>query len=159
NEKRPIARLTFPVRQYLCPSTVNHDDVFDVAIIGAGVVGAAIARALSQYRLRCILIEASADVGTGTSKANTAILHTGFDAKPATLEQRLVARGHALLPAYGREAGIPIERLGALLVAWDRDQLAALSTISESAARNGYTSTRHVSADALYAAEPHLGPG
>src|SRR5262249_57482956 len=74
---------------------------FDVAIIGAGVVGTAIARALSQYRLRCLLLDAAADVGTGTSKANTAILHTGFDAKPGTLEAQLVRRGFALLNDYG----------------------------------------------------------
>lgn len=60
--------------------------VYDVAIIGAGVVGSAIARELSRYSLRCVLLEASNDVGTGTSKANTAIWHTGFDAKPGTLE-------------------------------------------------------------------------
>ena len=88
------------------PPPTTH---FDVAIIGAGVVGAAIARELARYRLRCVLIEAAADVGTGTSKANTAILHTGFDAKPGTLEARLVRRGHALLSAYGPEVGIPIE--------------------------------------------------
>ena len=98
---------------------------YDVAVIGAGVVGAAIARELSQYRLRCVLLEAASDVGTGTSKANTAILHTGFDAKPGTLEARLVRRGYALLNAYGPTAGIPIEPIGALLVAWDAEQLAA----------------------------------
>src|SRR5262245_16128891 len=105
-------------------SNVGPHEIFDVAIIGAGVVGAAIARELSRYRGRCILIEAAADVGAGTSKANTALLHTGFDAKPGTLEARLVRRGHELLTAYGPEAGIPIERLGALLIAWDQEQLA-----------------------------------
>ena len=64
---------------------------FDVAVIGAGVVGAAVARALSAFDLRTVLIEAGPDVGTGTSKANTAILHTGFDAAPGSMEARLVA--------------------------------------------------------------------
>jgi len=133
--------------------------MFDVAVIGAGVVGAAIARELSRYQLRCVLLEAGSDVGTGTSKANTALLHTGFDAKPGTLEARLVRRGHQLLNTYGPEAGIPIEPIGALLVAWDAEQLAALPAIAETAARNGYSATRRVPADELYAAEPHLGPG
>ena len=75
---------------------LRSDDPYDVAVIGAGVVGAAIARELARLRLRTILVEASSDVGAGTSKANTAILHTGFDAKPGTLESRLVRRGHAL---------------------------------------------------------------
>jgi glycerol-3-phosphate dehydrogenase len=138
---------------------VNAHEIFDVAVIGAGVVGTAIARELSRYRLRCALIEAAADVGTGTSKANTALLHTGFDAKPGTLEARLVRRGHELLMAYGPQAGIPIEHLGALLVAWDAAQLAALPGIAESAARNGYAATCPVSVEELYAMEPHLGFG
>jgi glycerol-3-phosphate dehydrogenase len=134
-------------------------DTFDVAIIGAGVVGCAIARELAQYRLRVLLLEAASDVGSGTSKANTAILHTGFDAKPGTLEARLVRRGQALLDAYGPQAGIAIERTGALLVAWDTEQLAALPGIAETAARNGYTAARPLAADALYRREPQLGPG
>src|SRR5215831_17772223 len=109
---------------------MNDGEVFDIAIIGAGVVGAAIARELSRYQVRCILIEAAADVGAVTSKANTALLHTGFDAKPGTLEARLVRRGHQLLGTYAPEAGIPVERLGALLVAWDHDQVAALPGIA-----------------------------
>jgi len=137
----------------------TDDAVVDVAVIGAGVVGCAIARALSQYRLRCVLLEAASDVAAGTSKANTAILHTGFDAKPGTLESRLVRRGHALLRAYAPEAGIPVERIGALLIAWDADQLAALPGIAENAARNGYDVAEPVAADDLYRREPHLAPG
>ena len=77
----------------------------DVAIVGAGVVGCAIARELSRYELRVTLLEAGADVGAGTSKANTALLHTGFDAKPGTLEARLVTRGYELLSAYAERGG------------------------------------------------------
>lgn len=132
---------------------------YDVAIIGAGVVGSAIARELSQYRLRCVLLDAASDVGAGTSKANTAILHTGFDAKPGTLESQLVRRGHALLSAYGSAAGIPIERIGAVLIAWDAAQLAALTNIEVTAARNGYAATQPLDAAELYRSEPHLGPG
>ena len=95
----------------------------DVAIVGAGVVGSAIARELTRFRLRVTLLEAGPDVGAGTSKANTALLHTGFDAKPGTLEARLVRRGYALLAAYAERFGIPVERTGALLVAWDDEQL------------------------------------
>jgi glycerol-3-phosphate dehydrogenase len=132
---------------------------YDVAVVGAGVVGAAIARELARYELRCVLLDAAGDVGTGTSKANTAILHTGFDAKPGMLEARLVRRGHALLTAYGPSAGIPIERVGALLVAWDADQLASLPVIAENAARNGYASTAPVAPAEIYRIEPYLGRG
>ncbi len=134
-------------------------DVPDVAIIGAGVVGTAIARTLARYSLDCVLAESASDVGTGTSKANTAILHTGFDAKPGTLESRLLARGSALLRDYASEAGIPVERTGALLVAWNPEQFAALPVIAGNAARNGYRAVKPVSAQALYEREPRLGPG
>lgn len=133
--------------------------VFDVAVVGAGVVGCAIARELSRYRLSCVLLEAGSDVGAGTSKANTAIWHTGFDAPPGTLEARLVRRGHQLLGEEAPALGIPLERVGALLVAWDDDQLAALPGIRERAQANGYDAITPVPVDDLYLREPHLGPG
>ena len=68
------------------------DGVFDVAVIGGGVVGCAVARELAGYEISVVLLESKVDVGDGTSKANTAILHTGFDAQPGTLESRLVPR-------------------------------------------------------------------
>ncbi|WP_435241336.1 NAD(P)/FAD-dependent oxidoreductase [Streptomyces cucumeris] len=135
------------------------DEVYDVAIVGAGVVGTAIARELAGHRLRIALIEASDDVGDGTSKANTAILHTGFDATPDTLEARLVRDGYHRLNVYAAETGIPVEPLGALLVAWDTEQLAVLPALADKAARNGYHETRILGTDAVYAREPRLGPG
>jgi glycerol-3-phosphate dehydrogenase len=131
----------------------------DVVVIGAGVVGAAIARELSRFELRCTMVEAGPDVGAGTSKANTALLHTGFDAKPGTLEARLVRRGHKLLSEYAPRVGIPLEPVGALLVAWNEEQLAAFPAIVERANANGYTAIREVDRDELYRREPHLGPG
>ena len=87
---------------------------FDVAVIGAGVVGSAIARELSRYQLKVALVESAPDVGMGTSKASTAIWHTGFDAKPGTLEATLMRRSYALMDKYMPEANIPHERLGAI---------------------------------------------
>ncbi len=82
--------------------------IYDVAIIGAGVVGTAIARELSKDNVSIALIDAKSDVGDGTSKANTAILHTGFDMVPGSLESTLVARGYPLLRDYARETGIAV---------------------------------------------------
>jgi glycerol-3-phosphate dehydrogenase len=132
---------------------------FDVAVVGAGVVGAAVARALARFELRTVLIEAAADVGTGTSKANTAILHTGFDAVPGSLEARLVARGYALMGAYAEEARIPLERTGAVLVAWNDDEREQLARVEEKAHANGSTDVRRLGPDDVYAMEPRLGPG
>ena len=111
---------------------------FDVAIVGAGAVGCAVARELTRHGARCALVEAGPDVGAGTSKANTAIHHTGFDAKPGTIESRLVARGYELLSAYASEVGIPAAGLGALMVAWTPEQREALPGIQAAAAENGY---------------------
>src|SRR5262245_54419083 len=139
---------------------MNDDQhIYDVAIIGAGVVGAAIARELSRYELSCVLIEGGADVGAGTSKANTAIWHTGFDAKPGSLESRLLRRSYTLLDQYMDEAGIAVERLGALLVAWTEEQLAALPSIVDRARQNGVGDVRLVSPEEVYAREPHLNTG
>ncbi|KQX92363.1 MULTISPECIES: FAD-dependent oxidoreductase [Streptomyces] len=141
------------------PGAGGPEGTYDVTVVGAGVVGAAIARELARYRLRTALVEASDDIGNGTSKANTAILHTGFDAVPGSLEARLVREGRGLLAAYAEETGIPVERTGALLVAWDTDQLAVLPELLAKAERNGYDAARLIGADELRAREPHLGPG
>ena len=137
-------------------ANAGHD--YDIAIIGAGDVGAAVARELARFELRVVLLDAG-DVGAGTSKANTAILHTGYDAKPGTLEAGLVARGHGLLLDYAEEVGIPLERTGALLVAWTAEQLDRFPAIEDNARRNGYHRTAPVGVDELYRREPHLGPG
>jgi glycerol-3-phosphate dehydrogenase len=132
---------------------------FDVVVVGAGVVGAAIARELTLHGASCLLLEAGNDVGAGTSKANTAIMHTGFDAKPGTAEAALVRRGYELLGAYARRVGIPTAVTGALLVAWSPEQLAALTGIEATAIENGYREARPIAVDELYRREPALGPG
>jgi glycerol-3-phosphate dehydrogenase len=139
---------------------VSADDlVFDVAVIGAGLVGSAIARELAGYQLSVAVIEARDDVGDGTSKANTAILHTGFDAKPGTLEASLVRRGYELLSAYAAVTGIPVERTGALLVAWTPEELDALPSLRAKAELNGYARCEIVGADEVYARLQALGAG
>src|SRR5205814_2883981 len=140
-------------------SSATESAHYDVAVIGAGVVGAAIARALSQHEVTVALLEAGRDVGAGTSKANTAILHTGFDAKPGTLEARLVARGHDLLMDYAEEVGVPLERTGALLVAWNDDELARLPAIQANARQCGYEWIEEIGPEELYRREPKLGAG
>lgn len=140
-------------------NTPSEPDVFDVVVIGAGIVGSAIARELSGHQLSVALLEARDDVGDGTSKANTAILHTGFDAKPGTLESTMVSRGYQLLSDYAARTGIPVEHTGAILVAWDDEQLDALPGLKEKAEANGYHRCELVDSAAVYAAVPELGPG
>ncbi len=138
---------------------MTDDQRYDVAIIGAGVVGTAMARQLARYRLRTVVLDRSNDVGTGTSKANTAILHTGFDTLPGSLESTLVRRGHELLTAYARASGIALEKTGALLVAWDAPQAARLDDVLAKSAATGYQHAHRITLEELYRREPHLGRG
>lgn len=134
-------------------------EIRDVVVIGAGIVGSAIARALGGTSLAVTLVEGRDDVGDGTSKANTALLHTGFDANPGTLESRLVARGYHLLGDYAQRTGIPVERTGALLVAWTDEEHGALPKLKDKAERNGYQDCEIISATEVYYRVPELGPG
>jgi glycerol-3-phosphate dehydrogenase len=138
---------------------MSNPDVSDVVVVGGGIVGCAIARAVAGTNLSVTLLEARADVGDGTSKANTALLHTGFDATPATLESRLVARGYELLSGYAAQTGIPVERTGAVLVAWTGEERDALPGLKDKAERNGYRDCEIVTATEVYRRVPDLGPG
>ncbi|MGZ6778404.1 MAG: NAD(P)/FAD-dependent oxidoreductase, partial [Mycobacterium sp.] len=131
----------------------------DVIVVGGGIVGCAIARAVAGTNLSVTLLEARADVGDGTSKANTALLHTGYDATPGTLESRLVARGYDLLGDYAEQTGIPVERTGALLVAWTDEELDALPALKAKAEQNFYHRCEIIGADEVYRRVPYLGPG
>jgi len=133
--------------------------MYDVVIIGGGVVGCAVARELSSFELKIALIESRSDVGDATSKSNTAILHTGFDSLPGSLESAMVARGYTLLSAYALATGIPVEHTGAVLVAWDAEQLAVLPSLKSKAEKNGYLHCELIDTAEVYARIPDLGPG
>src|SRR6185503_6165457 len=98
---------------------MNMDKIYDVAIIGAGAVGSALARDLSRYDVKVVLLEANSDVGMATSKASTAIWHTGYDATPGSLESVLLKRSYPLLQEFMPEVGSPFELVGGLLIAWN----------------------------------------
>lgn len=132
---------------------------FDVAVIGAGIVGAAIAREFAATKNSVAILDSREDVVEGTSKANTAILHTGYDAKPGTLEARLVARGYEMAKDYCADAGIGIDETGAVLVAWDEEQARSLPVLQENAIKNGYLQTEIIGVDEVYRQLPHLGSG
>ena len=102
----PVYLYTLPLR----PSLMNT--IYDIAIIGAGAVGSAIARELSRYDINVVLLEANSDVGMGTSKASTAIWHTGYDATPGSLESVLLKRSYPLMHEFMKEVGSPFELVG-----------------------------------------------
>lgn len=133
--------------------------IYDITIIGAGAVGCAIARELSRYNLKIALVEANSDVGMGTSKASTAIWHTGYDAKPGSLEAKLLRRSYVLMKEYMPEANIAHEVLGGLLIAWNQDQLDTLPKLLKQAHDNGEMDVQIISAEEIYQREPHINKG
>ncbi|HEY4927728.1 MAG TPA: NAD(P)/FAD-dependent oxidoreductase [Acidimicrobiales bacterium] len=142
----------------MVPEDLGEAPVYDVAVVGAGVVGCAVARHLARVGASVVVLDRAVDVGDGTSKANTAILHTGFDTEPGSLESELVRRGRSLLAGYAAAAGIAVEPSGALLVAWDDEQEATLPSLLDRAAANGCDDASLVDADEVRGREPHLGP-
>ncbi|MBL8702844.1 MAG: NAD(P)/FAD-dependent oxidoreductase [Alphaproteobacteria bacterium] len=132
---------------------------FDVAIVGAGVVGCAVARELSRYALRTILIEARSDLGDGASKGNSAVLSTGADTPFGTLECRLVARGHQRYLAEAPGLGLPVELVGSLTVAWNAAEAERLAAIEAETVAAGFHSGRMVGPAEIYRRVPQLAPG
>ena len=130
----------------------------DVAIIGGGVVGCALARAFTLAGRKTVLLERAADVLDGASKANSAILHTGFDAPPGTLESELVARGHAAYRAIHVRLGLPLIDCGALVLAWTPEEEARLPALIETARANGVGGLTLLDRAALLDLEPGLSP-
>jgi glycerol-3-phosphate dehydrogenase len=130
---------------------------YDVIIIGGGVTGCFIARELSRYDLNIALVEKEPDVCTGTSKANTALIHAGFNADSNKLKGRLNVRGNKLYhERVQHELDVPIEWLGAMVVAEDEADIPKLEAILENGQKNDVPDLEIVKGDRLYELEPHL---
>jgi len=140
------------------PDSRPDDTNYDIAIVGAGVVGCALACELSRYRLRTILIDKNHDVGEGTSKANSAIIHTGFDATPGTLESQLVTGASLIWPELAAKLKVPMLQTGAIVLAVDEEQERTLKLIHRKALDNGVDDVELVDAETARRLEPHATP-
>lgn len=130
----------------------------DILIIGAGVVGAAIARELSRYEIRILLVEKEVDVSFGTSKANSGIVHSGIHDHPGTLKARLCVRGNRLYPVLAEELNFLYKQNGAVIVARDKEELPALEELVKNGIVNGVTGITPLSREELLRIEPNLSP-
>ena len=130
--------------------------MYDVAIIGAGVVGCAIARELSKYRVNACVIEREEDVCCGTSKANSAIIHAGFDATPGKLKARLNVQGNAMMDQLSKDLDIPFQRNGSLVVCTKDQNREDLEKLLEKGKANGVPDLRILEREELLALEPNL---
>lgn len=133
-------------------------DSYDVAIIGGGVVGCAIARRFALEGARIVLVEKAPDILDGASKGNSGILHTGFDAPPGSLEQACVAAGHAEYLEIRERLGLPLIRAGALVLAWTDEEAAALPALMEQARTNGVDDVAPLTGAEARRLEPGLAP-
>lgn len=132
--------------------------MYDVAIIGAGVTGAAIARELSRYDLRVIVLEKNDDVATGSSKANSAIVHAGFDCTPGSLMARLNVQGSEMMEELCRELSVEYKRIGSLVVAFNDDDVKELGKLKAKGETNGVKGLEIISGSEVLRREPNLSP-
>ena len=136
-----------------------REPVHDVAVIGGGVVGCAILRRLALGGLRCVLLEKGADILSGASKGNSALLHTGFDAPAGSLELFCMQDGYREYLAIRERLNLPLVETGAVVVAWNDDELAKLPGIVVQAHANNVADVHEIAPAELYLREPNLAPG
>ncbi len=131
---------------------------YDVAVIGAGVVGCAVARRLTLEGARVVVLEKAADILDGASKGNSGILHTGFDAPPGSLEQRCIAAGYAEYLEIRARLNLPLLECGALVLAWTEEEEAKLPGLMDQARANGVDDVQPLTHQQILAREPNLSP-
>ena len=131
----------------------------DVVIIGAGVIGGAIARELSRYELDVCIVERCSDVAMGATRANSAIVHAGFDAKEGTLKAKMNVRGSKMMEAYAKELGVKYKRCGSLVVGFSDEDRETLSELLERGKKNGVEGLELLDREAVLALEPSIGEG
>lgn len=130
--------------------------MFDVAVIGAGITGTFVARELSKYRLRIVMIEKENDISNGTTKANSAIVHAGYDALPGTLKAQLNVRGNKMYEEVCRELQVPFKRIGSLVIAFNNNEIKLLEELYRRGLNNDVPDMEILSRERVLALEPNL---
>ena len=131
--------------------------MYDIVIIGAGVVGGMIARELARYELKICILEKENDVAMGATKANSAIVHAGFDAKEGSMKAKMNVRGSQMMQKVAEELGVKYIRNESLVVAFESER-EEVEAIYERGVKNGVEGLRIVEHDELMALEPNLNP-
>ena len=129
--------------------------MYDVIIIGAGVCGAAVARELSRYRVNACVLEKEEDVCCGTSKANSGIVHAGYDAEPGTLKARLNVRGNKLMERLSEELDFPFKRTGSLVICRDEEGMPALRRLYDKGIENRVPDLKILDREEVLEMEPN----
>lgn len=129
---------------------------YDVAVVGAGVIGSLTARELSRYNIKVALLEKCNDMAMGTSKANSAIVHAGFDAKPGTLKAKLNVEGTALMPKLCETLHVPFKPVGSLVVAFSDDEMETVKELLDRGVKNGVPGLEIYDKEKLKKEEPNI---
>ncbi len=129
---------------------------YDVAIIGAGVIGAMTARALSKYQLRAVLLEAANDVAMGASKANSGIVHAGFDALPGTLKAKFNVPGCAMMKDVCEKLAVPYKNNGSLVLAFSEEEMDTVRMLYERGVKNQVPDMEILDKEAVLNLEPNV---
>lgn len=130
--------------------------MYDIAVIGAGIIGCSIARALSKYQLKTVLIEKEPDVADCTTKANSAIIHAGYDAKPGSLKAKLNVLGNPAFDELCRILDVPFKRTGSLVVAFKDDEIPTIYKLFDQGIKNGVPGMKILRQDELRQIEPNI---
>ena len=129
---------------------------YDAIVVGAGVVGAAVARELSRRRGSFLVVERALDVCEGTSKANSAIVHAGFDAEPGTWKAKMNVAGNQSMDTLSQELDIPFRRVGAFVVCFAKEELPKLRELYDRGVANGVPDMELLTGEQARALEPNL---
>lgn len=130
--------------------------MYDVIIIGAGVSGSAVARELTRYERKIAVLERASDVCEGTSKANSGIVHAGYDAKPGTLKAMLNVRGSQQMEALSKELDFPYRRNGSLVLCFDEGDRSRLEELAAKGKQNGVREICIIEKEELLKLEPNI---
>ena len=130
--------------------------MYDVCIIGCGVIGAATAFELSKYQTSVLVLEKENDVAMGASRANSAIIHAGYDPKPGTLMARLNVEGNAMAEQLCKDLSVPFSRIGSLVLAFTEDEEATIKVLYDRGVQNGVPGLRIIGADEIHQMEPEV---
>ena len=114
----------------------------DIVIIGAGVTGSAVARELSRYQYDVLVVEANSDVCEGTSKANSGIVHAGFDTEPGSMMAKMNIRGNEMMEQLSKDLDFPFKRNGSLVLCFDEKDMDQLVYLLEKGQKNGVPGLR-----------------
>lgn len=130
--------------------------MFDVAVIGSGIMGAAVARELSKYNLKIVIIEKDNDVSCGTTKANSAIVHAGYDAKEGSLMAKYNVAGNAMYEELCKEVDAPFRKVGSYVLAFSEKEREHLEMLYKRGIENGVPELEIIEADEIQKREPYV---